>query len=126
MFTCEGCGTTYQPVEETSVARLYVKDSRCNHIEARCSSCGLTAVIYLGPNRIQEVLRASRLPVSVYAAATGRLRIPAEKAWAAAEDEADRLGLDGSAEPAGAANDGSSRPSGQQPDTGTTVTQAPK
>ena len=87
MFTCEGCGTAYQPVEETAVARLYVKDSRCNHIEARCASCGLTEVIYLGPNRIQDVLRSSELPVSVFAEATPRLRVRAETAWAAAEEE---------------------------------------
>ena len=89
MFTCEGCGTAYQPVEETAVARLYVKDNRCNHIEARCASCGLTEVIYLGPNRIQDVLRTSALPISVFAEASPRLRVRAETAWAAAEDEAE-------------------------------------
>jgi hypothetical protein len=89
MFTCEGCGTAYLPVEETAVARLYVKDSRCNHIEARCSSCGLTELIYLGPNRIEDVLRSSGLPVSVFAEATPRLRVRAETAWAAAEEEAE-------------------------------------
>ena len=90
MFTCEGCGSTYRPVEESAVARLYVKDSRCNHIEARCAACGATEVIYLGPNRMQEVLRASRLPVSVFAEASPRLRVRAENAWAAAEAEVDR------------------------------------
>ena len=99
MFTCEGCGTAYQPVEESAVARLYVKDIRCNHIEARCSSCGLTEVIYLGPNRIQDVLRSSGLPVSVFAEATPRLRVRAETAWAAAEDEADGAEGDEGAEP---------------------------
>src|SRR4051794_30032451 len=89
MFTCEGCGTAYRPAEETAVARLYVKDSRCNHIETRCSHCGVTEVIYLGPNRIQEVLRAHRLPVSVFAEASARLRVRAENAWAAAEADAE-------------------------------------
>jgi hypothetical protein len=125
MFTCEGCGTAYQPVEATSVARVYVQDSRCNHIEARCTSCGITEVIYLGPNRIQEVLRVSRLPVTVYAEATSRLRIRAENAWAAAEDEADRVDLE-HGEPTGVSGEGASTPGGQQLDAGTTVTQAPK
>ncbi len=126
MFTCEGCGAAYEPVEATSVARLYVKDSRCNHIEARCSSCGVTEVIYLGPNRIQEVLQTSSLPVTVYAEATGRLRVRAENAWAAAEEEADRVGLDRSGDPSGAVGDGTPSPAGQQLDAGTTVTEAPK
>jgi hypothetical protein len=99
MFTCEGCGTAYQPAEESAVARLYVKDSRCNHIEARCSHCGLTEVIYLGPNRIQEVLRVSKLTVSVFAEASGRLRVRAENAWAAAEEEADSDDLPRPVEP---------------------------
>jgi hypothetical protein len=92
MFTCEGCGTAYQPVGGTAVARLYVKDSRCNHIEARCSTCGLTEVIYLGPNRIQDVLRTSPLPITVFAEASARLRVRAETAWAAAEDEQEEPG----------------------------------
>src|SRR5215213_6138324 len=99
MFTCEGCGTAYQPAEESAVARLYVKDSRCNHIEAQCSHCGLTEVIYLGPNRIQEVLRVAELTISVFAEATGRLRVRAENAWAAAEEEADRDEVPGSGDP---------------------------
>ena len=128
MFTCEGCGAAYEPVEATSVARLYVKDSRCNHIEARCSCCGVTEVIYLGPNRIQEVLRVTPLPVSVFAEATARLRVRAENAWAAAEADAEvevELGLRG--EPANGGPEGQP-PHGSQPhpDAGTTVTEAPK
>ena len=124
MFTCEGCGTTYRPVEETSVARLYVKDSRCNHIEARCAACGVTEVIYLGPNRMQEVLRASRLPVSVFAEASARLRVRAENAWAAAEAEAD---LDTSrSRSTGQSESQSESQSGPQVDGGTTVTAPPK
>ena len=122
MFTCEGCGTAYRPVEETSVARLYVKDSRCNHVEARCPHCGITEVIYLGPNRLQELLRASALAVSVFAEATSRLRVRAENAWAAAEAEAGHVEP---AHPAGAGSDGSPSPA-HQADGGTTVTQAPK
>ena len=129
MFTCEGCGTTYQAVEETSVARLYVKDSRCNHVEARCAACGVTEVIYLGPNRMQEVLRASRLPVSVFAEASARLRVRAENAWAAAEAEADRRAPSRS-ESTGQADsqaDGTSGAAGQpQLEGGTTVTAPPK
>jgi hypothetical protein len=89
MFTCEGCRNDYRPAEGTAVARLYVKDQRCNHIEARCTSCGVTEVIYLGPNRLEDILRVCKVPVSVFAEATSRLRVRAERAWAAAEDHAD-------------------------------------
>ena len=125
MFTCEGCGTAYQPAGETSVARLYVKDSRCNHLEARCPHCGVTEVIYLGPNRIQELLRSCAIPVSVFAEATPRLRVRAENAWAAAEAEADRAEPGHRGEPAGLGSDGAPSPA-QHVDGGTTVTQAPK
>ena len=54
MFTCEGCGNAYRPAEETAVARLYVKDSRCNHIETHCTHCGNKEVIFLGPKQISE------------------------------------------------------------------------
>ena len=123
MFTCEGCGTAYQPAEATSVARLYVKDSRCNHIEAMCSGCGATEVIYLGPNRLQEVLRTNQLPVSVFAEASPRLRVRAENAWAAAEDEADRLAPGHRGEPAAGGEVPVVKPA---LDAGTTVTQAPR
>ncbi len=123
MFTCEGCGTAYRPVEETSVARLYVRDSRCNHIEARCSQCGASEVIYLGPHRMQEVLQDSPLPVTVFAEASARLRVRAENAWAAAEDEAARADTGGS----GTSGDTQPTPVGQpQLETGTTVTEAPR
>ncbi len=121
MFTCEGCGTAYRPVEETSVARVYVKDSRCNHIEARCSHCGTSEIIYLGPHRMQEVLSSTTLSVTVYAEASSRLRVRAENAWAAAEDEADRADIPtyvGDTHPA---------PLGQpQLEAGTTVVEAPQ
>jgi hypothetical protein len=124
MFTCEGCGNAYRPAEETAVARLYVKDSRCNHIETTCGHCGVTEVIYLGPNRFQEVLSAGRLPVSVFAEASARLRVRAENAWAAAEDEADRHP---SASATAGTAEGQPAPAGQpQLDAGTTVTAAPK
>jgi hypothetical protein len=129
MFTCEGCGATYEPGEETAVARLYVKDSRCNHIEARCCSCGLTEVIYLGPNRLQDVLRTSRLPVAVFAEASSRLRVRAETAWAAAEDDAESAEPDELAhlgDPTGPGSEASTSTAGPQLDGGTTVTQAPK
>jgi len=125
MFTCEGCGTAYQPVGETSVARLYVKDNRCNHVEARCPECGITEVIYLGPNRIQELLRSSGLPVSVFAEATSRLRVRAENAWAAAEADAGTVEPGHHGEPNGAGSDATTSPA-HQLDGGTTVTQTPK
>ena len=124
MFTCEGCGTAYQPAQETAVARLYVKDSRCNHVETRCGRCGATEVIYLGPNRIQDLLRSTGLPVTVFAEASPRLRVRAEHAWAAAEDEADRAER-GQGEPTGAGSESHPSPA-QQLDGGTTVTQTPK
>ena len=121
MFTCEGCGTTYQPVEETSVARLYVKDSRCNHIETQRAHCGITEVIYLGPHRIQEVLHTTGLTVSVFAEASSRLRVRAENAWAAAEDEVDRADTEASGHTSA---DARPAPVGQpQLEAGSTVTE---
>ena len=123
MFTCEGCGTAYRPAQETAVARVYIKDSRCNHIEARCSDCGVIEVIYLGPNRIQEVLGGSGLPVTVFAEADARLRVRAETAWAAAEVEADGADRADGAEPGhGGSSAGAQPVAGQQLDAGTTVT----
>ena len=126
MFTCEGCGTAYQPVEETSVARLYVKDSRCNHIEAQCAHCGITEVIYLGPNRIQEVLQTSGLPVTVLAEATPRLRVRAETAWAAAEEEADRVDPSRHGHPAGSGIEGRHAGLGQPLTEGATTLEVPQ
>jgi hypothetical protein len=125
MFTCEGCGTAYRPAEETSVARLYVKDSRCNHVEAHCPHCGIIEVIYLGPNRIQDLLASTGLPVSVFAEASPRLRVRAENAWAAAAEEADLVDPGHHGEPSGTGGDGQPSPA-RQLDGGTTVTQAPQ
>ncbi len=124
MFTCEGCGTAYQPVGETAVARLYVKDSRCNHIEAQCIHCGATEVIYLGPHRIQQLLQATGLPVSVAAEASARLRVRAENAWAAAEAEANSGEPGRTGDTAGA--EGHPSRGGQPQAEGTTVTQPPQ
>ena len=74
------------------------------------------------------------MTVSVFAEAPARLRVRAETAWAAAEDEAedeadDELGvadLGHPGESAGAGTEGPASPSGQQLDGGTTVTEAPK
>lgn len=84
-FTCDKCTGDYEAVEGTAVAHLYVKDKRCNYIDARCSHCGTTEVIFLGPNRLEAVIREGGLPVKVNAEADSDLRLRAERAWAAAE-----------------------------------------
>lgn len=86
MFTCDRCKTEYVPTEESAVAHLYLKDPRCNHIEARCSNCGATEIIYLGPQRLAQVLTEVSVTVAVYAEADPRLRVRAERAWAAAHE----------------------------------------
>jgi hypothetical protein len=107
------------------VARLYVKDSRCNHVEARCSACGVTEVIYLGPHRIQELLATSPLPITVLAEASSRLRVRAENAWAAAEADAEGVDKGRSGEPTGSGSEGQPAASQSQVEGGTTVTATP-
>ena len=89
-FTCDKCQGEYDASKANAVAHIYVKDSRCNHIEARCTHCGTREVIFLGPHRIEEVIRSGDLPPSVAAEAGADLRVRAENAWAAAE-RGDRL-----------------------------------
>lgn len=84
-FTCDRCHGDYRALEANAVAHIYVKDHRCNHVEARCTHCGTTEVIFLGPNRIEEVVRVGKLAVRVVAEATAGLRVRAENAWAAAD-----------------------------------------
>lgn len=84
-FTCDRCHGDYRAREANAVAHIYVKDSRCNHVEARCTNCGTTEVIFLGPHRIEDVIRGGNLQVEVLAEATAGLRVRAENAWAAAE-----------------------------------------
>lgn len=89
-FTCDRCQGEYQPSAANAVARMYVKDSRCNHIEARCTQCQRVEITYLGPERFAAALRGGTVPITVFAEATGDLRVRAETAWAAAEREAAR------------------------------------
>jgi hypothetical protein len=70
------------------VAYVFVKDVRCNHLEARCGHCGITEVIFLGPHRLQDAVATGRLEVQIKAEAPAELRVRAERAWAAAEEEA--------------------------------------
>ena len=92
-ITCDNCHGEYRALEVNAVAHLYLKDRRCNHIESRCSHCPALEVIFLGPNRLEEVIRTGRLRVEVHAEGNSELRVRAEKAWAAA-DEAANLGGD--------------------------------
>jgi hypothetical protein len=84
-FTCDRCHGEYRAREANAVAHIYVKDSRCNHVEARCTNCGTTEVIFLGPNRIEQVIRSGQLTIELLAEASAGLRVRAENAWAAAE-----------------------------------------
>ena len=104
-FTCDRCHGDYRAREANAVAHIYVKDSRCNHVEARCTNCGTTEVIFLGPHRIEDVIRKGALEVEVLAEASAGLRVRAENAWAAAEKatapEGDHRQPSGSAAAAG-------------------------
>lgn len=86
MITCDKCHGEYSALATNAVAHLHIKDWRCNHIEAYCSNCGAREIIFLGPNRLEEVIRSGKLQVSVLAEATSDLRVRAETAWAAADD----------------------------------------
>jgi hypothetical protein len=84
-FTCDRCHGEYEARAGSAVAHLFVKDSRCNHLEARCGHCGTVEVIFLGPSRLEDAVRIGRLEVRVVAEASSDLRVRAERAWAAAE-----------------------------------------
>jgi hypothetical protein len=94
-FTCDRCSGEYEARAGSAVAHVFVKDSRCNHLEARCGHCGTMEVIFLGPHRLEDAVRTGRLEVQLSAEAPGDLRVRAERAWAAAEREADPAPGDG-------------------------------
>lgn len=85
-FTCDRCSGDYEVHPSNTVARLYLKDIRCNHLEALCSHCGAREVIFLGPRQMTSVIRDDQVAPTVEVEATAHLRVRAEKAWAAAED----------------------------------------
>lgn len=85
-FTCDRCHGDYQATALSTTAHLFLKDARCNHIEARCSHCGTKEVIFLGPRQIAAIISNQGVVPSVEAEAGSPLRVRAEKAWAAAEE----------------------------------------
>ena len=86
-FTCDHCQGDYDAAGSNATAHLFLKDSRCNHIEAHCSHCGNKEVIFLGPRQIALIIREVRVVTVVEAEAVSGLRVRAEKAWAAAEEQ---------------------------------------
>src|SRR3712207_2257579 len=86
-FTCDRCQGGYDAKGHNATAHLFLKDSRCNHIEAFCSHYGNKEVIFLGPRQITTIIRDHGVSPTVEAEATPQLRVRAEKAWAAADDK---------------------------------------
>ena len=86
-FTCDRCQGDYDATGDNATAHLFLKDSRCNHIVALCTHCGHKEVIFLGPKQISAIITDEAVPPTVEAEATARLRVRAEKAWAAAEEK---------------------------------------
>jgi hypothetical protein len=84
-FTCDRCHGDYDATARNAVANLFLKDSRCNHIETQCTHCGNKEVIFLGARQITAIIRDEEVLPTVEAEATPNLRVRAEKAWAAAE-----------------------------------------
>lgn len=87
-FTCDSCHSEYDATTRNATAYLFLRDSRCNHIETACTSCGNREVIFLGARQISAIVRDENVSPTIEAEATPRLRVRAEKAWAAAEDSA--------------------------------------
>ncbi len=96
-FTCDRCDSGYEATAHNAVANLFLKDSRCNHIETRCTHCGNKEVIFLGARQITLIIRDEQVPVAVEAEATPNLRVRAERAWAAAEEPAPQGDVGGTA-----------------------------
>jgi hypothetical protein len=86
-FTCDRCHGDYDATGSNATAHLFLKDSRCNHIEAHCTRCGHKEVIFLGPKQISAIVTDEGVAPVVEAEADARLRVRAEKAWAAAEEK---------------------------------------
>ena len=86
-FTCDRCHGDYDATRSNATAHLFLKDSRCNHIEAHCTRCGHKEVIFLGPKQISAIVTHEGVAPVVEAEADARLRVRAEKAWAAAEEK---------------------------------------
>ncbi len=86
-FTCDRCSGEYRAEQATAVAQVYIEDTRCNHVVAHCSHCGVKEIIFLGARQLDEVIVAGELPTVVRAEASPELRIRAEKAWLAAEQK---------------------------------------
>jgi hypothetical protein len=86
-FTCDRCNGEYSAEQSSAVAHLYLRDSRCNHVVAHCTHCGMKEIIFLSPRQMEGVIREGKLSSAVAAEASPELRIRAEKAWLAAEDK---------------------------------------
>ena len=86
-FTCDRCNGEYTAEQNSAVAHLYLRDSRCNHVVAHCSHCGMKEIIFLSPRQMESVIREGKLSSAVAAEASPELRIRAEKAWLAAEEK---------------------------------------
>ena len=86
-FTCDRCHGDYDATARNAVAHLFLRDSRCNHIETRCTHCSNKEVIFLGPRQIAVIINDEHVVPSVDAEASAPLRVRAETAWAAAEEK---------------------------------------
>jgi hypothetical protein len=86
-FTCDRCDGEYSAEQDSAVAHLYLRDSRCNHVVAHCCHCGMKEIIFLSPRQMEGVIREGKLSSAVSAEASPDLRIRAEKAWLAAEEK---------------------------------------
>ena len=86
-FTCDHCHGDYDAKATNATAHLFLKDSRCNHIETHCTHCANKEVIFLGARQISAIIRDEQVPPTVEPDAPAQLRVRAEKAWAAAEDK---------------------------------------
>lgn len=86
-FTCDRCHGEYDATARNATAYLFLRDSRCNHIETSCSNCSNREVIFLGARQISAIIREDGVGTTIEPEATARLRVRAEKAWAAAEEK---------------------------------------
>lgn len=90
-FTCDYCHGDYTATASNATAVVYFTDHRCNHIQARCTLCRRTEVIFLGPNKLEDVIRNGRIPVKAHAEPDGSMRLRAARAWKAADDAAEAM-----------------------------------
>jgi hypothetical protein len=84
---CDTCHADYPVAPANARLHLFLEDARANHVEATCTSCGVTEVIFTTPAGFIRLLTECKLSIVVHIHPDSALRERADRAWANATDE---------------------------------------